>query len=588
MLRPARRHVLLALSALVLPALPAGAASAETARAGDASSRLVAQASWTSPAGPGTAGEVHVALEVENPSPVAARVEAVVCLADARDACLPAGVAQPGDVLLPGDRTVLTAVLPVPAGGFDHPKAVLSGRPARQPGAADLPLLHETGWETGAVTQEGGREVVVGAVRSATSTVGVAPRTVLVFRDSAGRLVDAVTSHGLGAGGALRTFDPDRPLPVRVVRGAGAPAYDRIEAVTQAEVAPACSTSPWYGNGYVDSGDASTQTYDLFPARLRPYCSGADPRAGASPADAVRVALSPGGLRAHSNGGATASIAVLDSSGARVPGVPVAVGVTGNGVLRHPGQVGGSATPTVVTDARGYATVSSTVRAYLNGYSSWTVHASLDPDATDCAGTGCSDQVQVAWEPEAVHVPQPPRLTAFPSTTTATGRATVTVTGSPGQQVALHARDAVTPDRVVRTATLGSSGTTSWQVTPVRTTTLHAQLLGDTSGVAVAGRGPDLTVAVRPLVSLSARAVAPRTLVFSGRTSPARAGRTVTLYRLDGSRRVMTLQGRTDSSGAYRLVRRFSGTGRSVFQVTTGADALNAAGTSARLDAVLR
>ncbi|MCW2701958.1 MAG: hypothetical protein JWQ45_3493 [Blastococcus sp.] len=394
MVRPALRHVLpvlLALTAAAVPTLAAGPASARDVSASDGFSRLVASTSWTGPGGSGAPSEVHVVLEVENPSSVASRVGAVVCLADAGDVCLPAGVAQPGDVLLPGDRTVLTAVLPVPPGGFDHPKTVLSGQAASQPGLADLPLLHETGWQTGSVTSEGANEVVVGSVSSATSTVGVGPRTVVVFRDSAGRLVDAVTVYGLGAGGALHTFDPDRPLPVRAVRGAGAPAYDRIEAVTQAEVAPACSTTPSYGNGYVDSGDSGTRTYDFSSARLRPWCNGVDPRPGVTPRDAVRVLLSPTGLRAHSNGGATASVAVLDSSGARVPGVDVAVGVTGNGVLRT-GRPAGSATPTVTTDSRGYATISSTVGAYLDDYSSWTVHAALDPDVTACADTDCSDR----------------------------------------------------------------------------------------------------------------------------------------------------------------------------------------------------
>src|SRR5207253_4044197 len=94
---------------------------------------------------------------------------------------------------------------------------------------------------------------------------------------------------------------------------------------------------------------------------------------------------------------------------------------------------------------------------------------------------------------------------------------------------------------------------------------------------------PQVVLGVSTALSLSAARTGTRTYVFSGRSTPARAGGLiVSLYRYaDATHQVLTAQTRADAkTGAWSVTRTFTGTGDFDFVVRTGSDLQNAAGTS--------
>ena len=128
---------------------------------------------------------------------------------------------------------------------------------------------------------------------------------------------------------------------------------------------------------------------------------------------------------------------------------------------------------------------------------------------------------------------------------------------------------------VVRTATVPASGVLTWTLSPLSNTRLYAQTRG---GIAT----PQDVLGVATALSLSASRTAPRTIVFSGRSIPARTGGlVVSLYRVSGTSSVLTAQARADArTGNWSITRTFTGTGQFDFVLRTGTDVQNLAGTS--------
>lgn len=171
----------------------------------------------------------------------------------------------------------------------------------------------------------------------------------------------------------------------------------------------------------------------------------------------------------------------------------------------------------------------------------------------------------------------PASLALSPSTIIATGAGTVTVRATPGSIVRLFAYSRPsTTYRAVREATLGSSGSTSFEVKPPTNTRLYAQQVGcDPSDSAVLN--------VRTQLSLNVVRNGTRNYTFSGRALPARTGGLiVSLYRVtDSGQQILASQVRANAStGAYSINRVFTGSGRFGFVVRTGQDLQNAPGAS--------
>ena len=162
-------------------------------------------------------------------------------------------------------------------------------------------------------------------------------------------------------------------------------------------------------------------------------------------------------------------------------------------------------------------------------------------------------------------------------TIVATGATGATVRATPGRVVKLFAySQPSTSFREVRSTTLDSSGSITYQLKPATNTKLYAQQVGcDPSGSVVLN--------VRTLLSLKVVRNGVRNYTFDGIALPARrGGLIVSLYRVraDG-RQVLTSQTRASATdGAYRINRRFLGTGRFGFVVRTGQDLQNAPGSS--------
>lgn len=158
---------------------------------------------------------------------------------------------------------------------------------------------------------------------------------------------------------------------------------------------------------------------------------------------------------------------------------------------------------------------------------------------------------------------------------TATEGARVVVHSTPERVVRLlaYSRPSTTY-RVVREAVTGADGTVAFTVRPLTSTRLYAEESGCAPSVSE-------VLQVRPALSLGARRVGVRDVVFSGRVVPARPGQLVSLYRLAShGRQVLTAQDRVDRAGIWDLRRSFTGTGRFGFVARTGADMVGAAGSS--------
>ena len=154
--------------------------------------------------------------------------------------------------------------------------------------------------------------------------------------------------------------------------------------------------------------------------------------------------------------------------------------------------------------------------------------------------------------------------------------ARVTVTGTAGSAIELRAYSRPsTTYKVVRRGIVGANGTIVFDVTPGTNTRLFAVVTGfpaTASGSAV--------IDVQTALSLTVVRKGARSYTFQGRILPRRAGQLITLYRVVNGRRVIAAQIKTDSTGTYRIERRFTGSGTFAFLTRTGQNLTNAAGES--------
>jgi hypothetical protein len=91
--------------------------------------------------------------------------------------------------------------------------------------------------------------------------------------------------------------------------------------------------------------------------------------------------------------------------------------------------------------------------------------------------------------------------------------------------------------------------------------------------------GFPLQVDVQPVISIAATRTAPRAYSFTGRIQPAK-GQTVTLYRHDAGRRIITAQSTVQPNGTHRFDRRFLNSGRFGFSVSVKESTAHLAGSS--------
>ena len=172
----------------------------------------------------------------------------------------------------------------------------------------------------------------------------------------------------------------------------------------------------------------------------------------------------------------------------------------------------------------------------------------------------------------------PPAVVLDHSTIRAGETGRVTLRGTPGTAVELWAYTRPsTTYRMVRSGVVGNDGTIGFDVRPPTNTRLQARQRD-------CAFGPSTVLNVATTLTLAVERTGTREYVFSGDSLPARpGGLVVSLYRVtaDGSQ-VLTAQTRaSQATGEWRLVRRFTGSGRFGFLVRTGQDLLNAPGSSA-------
>ena len=91
--------------------------------------------------------------------------------------------------------------------------------------------------------------------------------------------------------------------------------------------------------------------------------------------------------------------------------------------------------------------------------------------------------------------------------------------------------------------------------------------------------GRFLQVDIQPVISIAATRNAARNYAFTGRIQPAKR-QTVTLYRHEGTRRIITARSVVADNGTYRIDRRFTGSGRFGFSVAVAASSAHLAGSS--------
>lgn len=250
---------------------------------------------------------------------------------------------------------------------------------------------------------------------------------------------------------------------------------------------------------------------------------------------------------------------------------------------------------TLTNNGNNTATFSGTPTAAGSYPFSLTASNGVAPDATQ------SDRITVFTPPTATPTTSgtatpaatatatvspsgpPPRSTLRLTTSTpfvlAGSTAQLTATGgAPNQTYAL--RCYTRPSTAYRTARSGAFNAAGdpvrFTLALGRNTRCFIQYVGTTQG-----QSGSVVINVRTVLSLSTVRTGVRTFVFQGRNLPRVSGQLITLYRLDAlGREIRTANLVADSSGIYRLTRKFLGTGTFRFRVRTSQTLNNAAGVS--------
>jgi hypothetical protein len=151
--------------------------------------------------------------------------------------------------------------------------------------------------------------------------------------------------------------------------------------------------------------------------------------------------------------------------------------------------------------------------------------------------------------------------------------------GSPNQAVQLLAYSRPNSTyRVVRDGITDENGDIEFRVTPGTNTRLYGRYT-DTSDRTL--DSDSKVILVHTALSLSAYRDGTLQYHFQGRNLPRLAGQLITLYRLDEQgNEIRTAITRTNTSGVWRIDRRFTGSGQFVFVARTSTTLNNAAGRS--------
>lgn len=170
-----------------------------------------------------------------------------------------------------------------------------------------------------------------------------------------------------------------------------------------------------------------------------------------------------------------------------------------------------------------------------------------DYPVTCTLGTLRSARYTLSVEGGTLTVAAPPQGVAVaPGTLDAGQRTTVSYRGTPGARLSILARtQPATVFTRIGTVLLDAEGRATSSHRPQRDTRITAAAADGT----LAAQQP--LILVRSVGSLTATRSAGRSVTFTGRVYPARAGRLVNVYR-NGT---LAAQGRTDASGIYRIVR---------------------------------
>ncbi|MCU1693603.1 MAG: hypothetical protein JWM64_2694 [Frankiales bacterium] len=179
-----------------------------------------------------------------------------------------------------------------------------------------------------------------------------------------------------------------------------------------------------------------------------------------------------------------------------------------------------------------------------------------------------------------------PTVTITPSTITASQKAVVAGTATPGSTVQLYAYSRPsTQYQVVRTATVGTDGRYSFQVGPSGNTRLYVRSFNATSSA----QSNSAVLTVRTSINLKVARTGTRTYRFTGSTLPKRVGQLVTVFYEDASgKRTIASRARVTEQGTYNVTRTFGGTGTFVLFTGTGTDNNNAANNSNRVRTTIR
>jgi hypothetical protein len=318
-----------------------------------------------------------------------------------------------------------------------------------------------------------------------------------------------------------------------------------------------------------------------------------------SPTDARNIALTPKSQNVTPGSGVGSVTAlVTDVDGAPVPNVEVTFSESGPGRFVN---TAGSST-TVTTDANGKATVevsslasesgTQTLTATIaasNGTTQCTAAAGKDQSGTALTGTraaakagNCSDTATVTYGAAS---PTPSGGSARPTLSTSTPdiqpniQGIYTATGaSPNSVLELrcYTRPSTTYFTARSTTVNATGGPVEFRILPGANTRCYARPAGND---ALASNS--VVINVHTTLSLSTVRTGVRTYIFQGRNLPRRAGQLITLYRITSSgQEIRTSNLTTDSSGIYRVTRKFTGTGTFRFRVRTTQTLNNAAGAS--------
>jgi hypothetical protein len=155
---------------------------------------------------------------------------------------------------------------------------------------------------------------------------------------------------------------------------------------------------------------------------------------------------------------------------------------------------------------------------------------------------------------------------------------TATATGTPGQVVDLYDAAAPGAARIIRSATVPSSGSVSWPgLKPGTNSHFQARERGNPSVSST------LTVAVHSAVTVTATRTGVRRWNFHGVLTPHRSGVLLTVYQVAANGALSKIgTARTGTQGDWNLGHGFASNSRRTFLVRSTADAMNAAGQSAR------